>query len=46
MSIAKSIISDMLASLRINSKYFDSCHKKIKYFLNKKWTLDYITREV
>lgn len=46
MSTAKSNVSDMLASIKLNNKNYDSWYKKIKYRLDENGTLDFITREV
>lgn len=46
MSTAKSIVSDILAYLRLDRSNYDSWRCKIKYLLSENDVVNFITREV
>src|SRR3954467_13460026 len=47
MSTAKSLVSDMLAGLRLDGyNNYDQWHRKMKYLLSENGSIDFITGEI
>src|SRR5438270_1448795 len=47
MSTAKSLVSDMLAGLRLDGyNNYDQWHRKMKYLLSENGSIDFITEEL
>src|SRR5205809_522020 len=47
MSTAKSLVSDMLAGLRLDGyNNYDQWHRKMKYLLSENGSIDFITEEI
>lgn len=46
MTTLKSIVSETLAELRLDSYNYDFWHQNIKYFLNKKHLLNFINKQI